>query len=100
MGWVLNRLGPQAIINPGQQQHVRAAIQSLSDSIRQEQIFAHLGWRKHGTQWVYLHAGGALGANGPWDGLHVQLPAALQNYHGHRRIQRSVSARYVAVCSC
>jgi hypothetical protein len=37
----------------------------LSGTIRQEQIFAHLGWRKHGTQWVYLHAWGALGANGP-----------------------------------
>jgi len=39
MGWVLNKLGPQAIIYPGQQQHARAAIQSLSGSIRQERIF-------------------------------------------------------------
>src|SRR5450631_2661498 len=45
MGWVLNRLGPQAIIYPGQQQHARAAIQWLSGTIRQERIFAHLGWR-------------------------------------------------------
>ena len=48
MGWVLNKLGPQAIIYPGQQQHARAAIQWLSGEIRQEHIFAHLGWRKHG----------------------------------------------------
>src|SRR5580700_461491 len=27
MGWVLRRLGPQAIVYPGQQQHARAAIQ-------------------------------------------------------------------------
>src|SRR5437868_540006 len=27
MGWVLQKLGPQAIIYPGQQQHARAAIQ-------------------------------------------------------------------------
>jgi hypothetical protein len=47
MGWVLKQLGPHAIIYPGQQQHARAAIQWLSGSIRQERIFAHLGWRKH-----------------------------------------------------
>src|SRR5580658_1990002 len=81
MGWVLSRLGPQAIIYPGQQQHARAAIQYLSGEIHQERIFAHLGWRKHGGQWVYLHAGGALGADGPIGGLQVQLPAALQHYH-------------------
>ena len=81
MGWVLSRLGPQAIVFPGQQQHARAAIQYISGAIQQERIFAHLGWRKHGGQWVYLHAGGALGADGPVDGLQVHLPAALQHYH-------------------
>jgi hypothetical protein len=61
MGWALNKLGPQAIIYPGQQQHARAAIQWLSGEIPQEHIFTHLGWRKHGSQWVYLHAGGCFG---------------------------------------
>ena len=65
MGWVLQKLGPQAIIYPGQQQHARAAIQMLSGAIRQERVFAHLGWRKHGPHWVYLHATGAMGADGP-----------------------------------
>jgi hypothetical protein len=80
MGWVLSRLGPQAIVYPGQQQHARAAIQYLSGAIPQERIFAHLGWRQHGGQWVYLHAGGALSAAGPLGGLQVQLPAALQQF--------------------
>jgi len=80
MGWVLHRLGPQAIIYPGQQQHARAAIQCLSGEIPQEHIFAHLGWRKHGPDWVYLHAAGALDANGMLSGLQVQVPAALQSY--------------------
>jgi hypothetical protein len=80
MGWVLSRLGPQAIVFPGQQQHLRAAIQYLSDAIRQEQVFTHLGWRKPAGQWVYLHAGGALGADGALGGLQVQLPSALQHY--------------------
>ena len=77
MGWVLERLGPRAIIYPGQQQHVRAAMQSLSGAIHQEHIYAHLGWRRHGSQWVYLHAGGALGVGGPVNGLQVQPPAAF-----------------------
>ena len=80
MGWVLKRLGPQAIVYPGQQQQVRAAIQWLSGEIRQERIFAHLGWRKHGPDWVYLHAGGALGRDGAVPGVQVQLPTALQSY--------------------
>jgi hypothetical protein len=80
MGWVLNRLGPHAIIYPGQQQHARAAIQWLSGEIRQEHIFAHLGWRKHGEHWLYLHARGALGAGGMLPGFEVQVPAVLQSY--------------------
>ena len=80
MDWVPNKLGPQAVIYPGQQQHARAAIQLLSGEIRQEHSFAHLGWRKHGPHWVYLHAGGALGVGGPQSGVQVQLPAALQSY--------------------
>jgi hypothetical protein len=80
MGWVLKKLGPQAIIYPGQQQHARAAIQWLSGQIKPERIFAHLGWRKHGPHWVYLHAGGALGADGPLSGVQVQLPDALKPY--------------------
>jgi hypothetical protein len=80
MGWVLNKLGPQAIIYPGQQVHARAAIQWLSGAIQQERIFTHLGWGKHGPDWVYFHAGGAVGAQGPRGDLRVELPTALQNY--------------------
>ena len=63
MAWVLNRLGARAIVYPGQQQHARAAIQQLSGTIQQERIFTHLGWRKHASGWIYLHAGGAVGTN-------------------------------------
>lgn len=84
MGWVLNKLGPQAIIYPGQQQHARAAIQWLSGEIPQEHIFTHLGWMKRGSQWVYVHAGGGLGADmsagGLRAGVQVQVPTALQRY--------------------
>src|ERR1700685_4188983 len=80
MGWVLNKLGPQAIVYPGQQQHARAAIQWLSGTIAREHVFTHLGWRRHGLNWIYLQAGGALGAEGLRCDVQVQLPAALEHY--------------------
>jgi hypothetical protein len=83
MDWVLNRLGPRAIVYPGQKQHARAAIQWLSGEIRQEHIYTHLGWRKHGLHWVYLHSGGALGSGGLQSGVQVQVPAALECYLVH-----------------
>jgi hypothetical protein len=80
MNWALRQLGPQAIIYPGQQQHARAAIQSLSGAVRQEQIFTHLGWSKRGQDWMYLQARGALSASGIVTECQVRLPASLQNY--------------------
>ena len=52
----------------------------FSGPIRQERIFTHLGWRKQGAQHMYLHAGGALGADGLLSGVQVQLPSTLQLY--------------------
>ena len=52
----------------------------MSGPIRQERIFAHLGWRKQNLDWVYLHGGGALGAAGAVAGTQVQLPSPLQDY--------------------
>lgn len=75
MRWVLAKLGPQAIIYPGQQAHARAAVQYLSGQVQQERVFTHLGWKKDGANWIYLHAAGALGADGPVGGFKVQLPA-------------------------
>ena len=81
MGWVLDQLGPQAILYPGQQQHARAAIQRLSDPIPQERIFTHLGWRKHGSDWVYLQAEGAVGAEGLRRDFQVRLTPSFQHFH-------------------
>ena len=80
MNWVLRQLGPQAIIYPGQQQHARAAIQSLSGAIWRKQIFTHLGWRKCGQDWMYLQSGGAFSASGTLADCQVRLPTCLQHY--------------------
>ena len=73
MAWVLNRLGPRAIVYPGQQQHARAAIQSLSGAVPEERITTRMGWHRHGPDWVYLQGGGALGGRGIIDEAGVRL---------------------------
>lgn len=80
MSWVLHKLGPRAIVYPGQQQHTRAAIQSLSGEIQQEHIFAHLGWRKHRQNWVYLQSGEVVSAEGPKPDLRVRLSDPLKRF--------------------
>lgn len=80
MNWVVDKLGPQAILYPGRQQHARAAIQWFSGTIRQERIYTHLGWRRHGTEWLYLQGSGALGAQGLRCDVQVQVPPALAHY--------------------
>jgi hypothetical protein len=82
MRWVLCRVGPQAIIYPGQQQHARAAIQYLSRQVPQEHVFTSLGWVKHRDRWVYLQSRNAIPAEAFAD-LHVRLPRALNHYQTH-----------------
>jgi len=80
MRWVPRQLGPRAIICPGQLQHVCAAIQSLSGTIRSERVFTHLGWRKQSSDWMFLQAERAVGAQGTCDDWQVHVPAALRHY--------------------
>ena len=89
MNWVVRQLGPQAIIYPGQQQHARAAIQSLSGPIQQEQAFTHLGWTRRGQDWVYVQTDGAVGPSGSLPSYHVRLPAPLQHYRMNPRADGS-----------
>ena len=82
MGWVTERLGAKAVVFPGfgLQDHLRAAIQLLSSEVVQCQVYSHTGWRKLGEEWVYLHAGGAIGQNGLVPDVTVRLPDALTGF--------------------
>ena len=40
----------------------------------------HTGWRKIGEDWIYLHAGGAIGKHGPAAAIAVSLPDALAGF--------------------
>jgi hypothetical protein len=62
--WPLMFWGAGAIVHPGAhtRDHVCAAVQTMSEPT-QARVYAHLGWREHAGELVYLHAGGAIGAS-------------------------------------
>lgn len=81
MTWVSDALGAYAIVSPGVQikDHLRVAIQTLSESIERQTVYAHTGWRQiPSVGWVYLHAGGAIGPKGPQSDIQVRLPESLR----------------------
>ncbi|MEW6771236.1 MAG: DUF927 domain-containing protein [Bacillota bacterium] len=65
MSWVA-QWGIDAVISAGMgaKDRLREAIQLASKGAKQERVYTHIGWRKIGDNWVYLHAGGAVGADG------------------------------------
>ena len=77
MGWVVEKYGTRANINPGQakKEQLRHAIQSASHP-NYRTIYSHTGWRKVDGEWCYLYSGGAIGANG----LDVELEGNLTAY--------------------
>lgn len=84
MNWAIENLGVGAIVMPGQgrKDHARAAIQYLSrHDATQKTVYTHLGWRKLlGTDWVFLHANGGIGANGVVGDVEVEPPNGLERY--------------------
>jgi hypothetical protein len=80
MNWALQAWGTRAIVcaGVGAKDHLRAAIQKISaKEVNRRTVFAHTGWRSLNGQWAFLHAGGAIGPNGPIEGTETQLPGSL-----------------------
>lgn len=78
MSWV-SELGSGAILESGNQikDRFRHAVQILSyGRTRALEVFAHTGWIKFNGRWVFLHAGGAIGA----EGVEVRLSRELERY--------------------
>src|SRR5262249_1584154 len=82
MNWVPEKLGARAIIyaGPGAKDGVRAAIQFLSPMPKQRTVYLHTGWRKIEEKWLYLHADGAIGAEGMTRDVEVELPSQFAHY--------------------
>jgi hypothetical protein len=81
MGWVTANWGPRASVEPGygKKERLAKAIKELSED-EECVVYTHLGWRKIDGQWLYLHAGGAIGAEGPCEGYVVDPGGNLAHY--------------------
>jgi hypothetical protein len=81
MSWVME-WAPRAVLHAGQttRDRVREAIQLASLDAPERIVYAHSGWRQLGGHWCFLHANGALGADGPVDGVRTELPEELSRY--------------------
>ena len=82
LAWIIGQWGPGAVVFAGNgiKDHLRAALQMLSGSPARRVIYAHTGWRKIEDRWCYLHAGGAIGAEGPVPGIEVDPGGKLQGF--------------------
>jgi hypothetical protein len=81
MKWPEERLGAEFRIESGRgfRDHVRSAIMLHSEPVKRT-VFGHVGWRKIGVRWGYLHAGGAIFADGNDESVAVQLEGAVSRY--------------------
>jgi hypothetical protein len=69
--------GMKAAIRPFREKELKFCLQKMSQSsIPESSVYTFLGWKKLGDNWIYLHAGGALGA----ENIKVELPPKLTNY--------------------
>ncbi|MBI5284956.1 MAG: DUF3854 domain-containing protein [Chloroflexi bacterium] len=82
MTWATEHLGAAATCHPGigTRDHARFAIQSRSGDVPTRRIYAHTGWRRTDAGWLFLHGGGAIGADGYLDGVATQLTGALSGF--------------------
>jgi hypothetical protein len=81
--WVTSEWGSAPIIEAarGVRDQLRAAILYLSaGKVLRHTVFTHLGWRKDGDDWFYLHAGGAISEDGPLQSVETCPPEPLAKF--------------------
>lgn len=80
LSWVTGGWGIGARISAGMnaRDRLREAVQVFSTDARTRTVYTHTGWRKAGDSWLYLHAGGAIGADGL--SVDVDLEPPLNRY--------------------
>lgn len=81
LSWV-SKWGSRTCLEPGQtvKDFVRHAIQKTSTDTPVKMHYGHTGWREINGQWVYLHAGGAIGTGPDMPQVSVRLSRELERY--------------------
>jgi hypothetical protein len=85
MRWPVENIGTGAIVYPGCHDHARCAIQVLSTNVKRQRLIAHTGWRKlkhkdDTYEYIYFHAGGAIGEKGEMANVSVKLSPELSAF--------------------
>jgi hypothetical protein len=80
MDWPMNQIGPNAIVFPNQREYARTAIQTTSVTAEERHVYTYTGWQEINGQQCFLHAGGAIGADGSVPGVNIQLPGQMALY--------------------
>jgi hypothetical protein len=77
--WVTTGWHGEAVVfaGAGTRDHTRCAIELLSGDRARRDQFLHTGWREVRGEWLFLHAGGAIGKDGLVAGVEVDLAGAL-----------------------
>ncbi len=97
--WTTTHVGAGATLFPvaNVERHVRAAIQTDSGvTAPRHRVYVHTGWIRHGDQHVFLHAGGAIGEEGPVEGLEVRLDPRLSGFVLPPPAEKGVLSRCLA----
>jgi hypothetical protein len=81
MNWVA-RLRGGAVISAGMgiRDRLREAIERLSGQMLERTIYTHTGWREIDGDWVYLHGGGGIAADGLRGDIQAELPPSLSDF--------------------
>jgi hypothetical protein len=78
--WVNRCWGARAIVTTGLGvAMLEEAIKAMSAGVLERRIYAHLGWRRVNCEWIYLHAGGAIGKDGAVTDVSVEIAGALSH---------------------
>jgi hypothetical protein len=79
LDWLTTGWHGEAVVyaGSGTRDHTRCAIELLSRDRPRRLQYLHTGWRQVGGEWVFLHAGGAIGSAGLITGVEVDLAGAL-----------------------
>ena len=68
----LGRAGvPGAVVHPYRERSAVRAIHALAAGAPRRTVYAHMGWRQVEGRWLYLHGTGAIGPDGPVEGIDV-----------------------------
>jgi hypothetical protein len=80
MQWPESRVGARAVVHDtGRRDDLRVAVQSMSSPLAVYR-YRFTGWTMHQGRPVYLHAGGAIGEEGPVAGIRAEATAPANRF--------------------